>query len=389
MSPGLAHVASRCLRAALVSLLVQLCLAGACRAQGATPSTSAEPKSAAPAEQAPPPTVAPPVAAPQARVRDTKNSVAIFEFVTNEKGLEDKAQSVGVLVATRLAQHPGVRVVGADQIRAVLGLEKQRKLLGCTDESCVTEAAGALGVRYVLNGRLDRFGSQSIVSVVLVDSRSVQALARLREDAASEGDLPAAADRVADRAAEAMGLAPAPTPLAGPAPEKAAPTAPAAAPAEEPTRGHLNLKLGQSVAGLEHFQLGALNLHLELEGDYYFSPGWLIYLQVGLIIGGVKNADGTQSGVFSLVPAGTGVKYVFRGDKDLRPYLGLGIGLGFLGQLLQGNGNLGVVSFRVNGLTGLAWVPYKHFGVNLEVGAGVDTRGLWELSWYLGALVPF
>jgi outer membrane protein W len=42
---------------------------------------------------------------------------------------------------------------------------------------------------------------------------------------------------------------------------------------------------------------------------------------VGFVLGTAKNGG---VGSFTFVPAGLGVKYQFRDDKDLRPYVGSG-----------------------------------------------------------------
>jgi len=132
-------------------------------------------------------------------------------------------------------------------------------------------------------------------------------------------------------------------------------------------------------------KLGQLSLHLSLEGDFYFTRALLGYLEVGFVLGTAKNGG---VGSFTFVPAGLGVKYQFRDDKDLRPYVGLGLGLGFLTSLLGGS-SLDSVAFRVDGRGGLAYVPWRHVGFNLEVGLGLDTRLLWGVNVELGLLVLF
>src|SRR5690606_32656601 len=109
-------------------------------------------------------------------------SLAVFEFESSEKSVAEKAEALGVLVATRISQRPNVRVIGVDQVKAALGLERQKMLLGCSDSSCMAEIAGALGVRYILQGRLDRFGRKYVVTGVVLDARNAQSLVRLRED---------------------------------------------------------------------------------------------------------------------------------------------------------------------------------------------------------------
>lgn len=72
----------------------------------------------------------------------------------------------------------GVQVSTARQIAALLGVEKQKQLLGCSEDSssCMTELASALGADGVLLGDLGRLGDRFQVNVkVLKNSGAVVA----------------------------------------------------------------------------------------------------------------------------------------------------------------------------------------------------------------------
>src|SRR5438046_7919376 len=58
----------------------------------------------------------------------------------------------------------GYQVVTRKQIDAVLGLERQKQLLGCADSSssCLTELAGALGVDAILVGSVARLSGEYV-----------------------------------------------------------------------------------------------------------------------------------------------------------------------------------------------------------------------------------
>lgn len=80
-------------------------------------------------------------------------------------GVDEKS---GVFFLDFLAQQlrgHGLEVTTQSQIAAVLGLERQKQLLGCTEESssCLAELAGALGVDGVLSGSLARTGRGTYV----------------------------------------------------------------------------------------------------------------------------------------------------------------------------------------------------------------------------------
>jgi len=64
-------------------------------------------------------------------------------------------------------------VVSTDEINAVLGLERQKELLGCEDVTCVAEIGGALGVEWLLLGTVSRLGNEIIVSLKLADTKGM------------------------------------------------------------------------------------------------------------------------------------------------------------------------------------------------------------------------
>lgn len=82
-------------------------------------------------------------------------------------------------------------VISADSIAALLGLERQKQLLGCADEaaSCIAELAGALDVDRLLSGDLGRVGETVILNVSLLDARNGKLLARASRQARSASSL--------------------------------------------------------------------------------------------------------------------------------------------------------------------------------------------------------
>jgi len=113
-------------------------------------------------------------------------------------------------------------VLGVSDLEAVVGLERQRDLLGCSEVACFGEIAGALGADQVLSVQLGRAGEAWVVSLKKLQVRggnpSVEA--RLVETvAASDGA--ALLRGVAGLTSRIMGVTVAP----------AAPAAPSAQPA--------------------------------------------------------------------------------------------------------------------------------------------------------------
>jgi hypothetical protein len=86
---------------------------------------------------------------------------------------------LGNVIAADLARQ-GFDVISKSDIQAMLGFQKDRQLLGCTeDASCIAEIGGSLGVDYVLTGQVGQIGSQYNVSLLVVDSRKAKVVTRL------------------------------------------------------------------------------------------------------------------------------------------------------------------------------------------------------------------
>ncbi|MBI3182332.1 MAG: hypothetical protein HYZ28_09335 [Myxococcales bacterium] len=111
----------------------------------------------------------------------------------------------GEHLAQRLREQ-GVGVVTARDIETLLGLERQRQLLGCADESeaCMAELASALGVDGSLVGDLARLGDTFQLNLKVVSSRDAQVRASYSGQAASEKEVLARLDEAARRLSEAL-----------------------------------------------------------------------------------------------------------------------------------------------------------------------------------------
>lgn len=94
----------------------------------------------------------------------------------------------------------GLAVTTASEIEAVLGLERQKTLLGCAEQSssCQAEIASALGADAIVRARVARFGDRFELSVTLIDPASAGVIASNSASAADEGKLLIELDATAD-----------------------------------------------------------------------------------------------------------------------------------------------------------------------------------------------
>lgn len=80
-------------------------------------------------------------------------------------------------------QLAGLDVVTQTEIGSLLGLERQRQLLGCADagSSCLAELAGGLGVDGVIVGSVAKVGQSFVINVKIIGAQDARALATLSE----------------------------------------------------------------------------------------------------------------------------------------------------------------------------------------------------------------
>lgn len=317
-----------------------------------------------------PPPAAPP-AVPAATAQPDKAAadmptVAVLALEANKAAQED-APGIASLIASRLAESPKLRVLTQRDIEAMLSAERQRQLLGsgtCSQGGCLEQLSSLTGARYMVTGRLDRFGDTYLLTVSLLDSVGGRSLARPR----AEADSPDALLQVADAIGEQL--------LAELAPDgKLTPATPLLGSAKETPGGGFVLGLRINNSFIQN--LVALNPGGDLELGYAFHPEWVGFLQVGISF--VRNSEEGQQGRLRLLPSVIGARHYHRLQHSLRPYWGLGLGvqLGF-GQFgpFQSTGALPTVM----GFGGLEYRIAGKVGLNLEIGTNLAqaTLGLAE-----------
>jgi hypothetical protein len=85
-------------------------------------------------------------------------------------GLSDGRLRAYTSQLTNRMRARGFRVQSSDAIAAVLGLERQKQLLGCSEGACAVELGAALGVDFVCTGNVIRVDESLSVTLKLVRS---------------------------------------------------------------------------------------------------------------------------------------------------------------------------------------------------------------------------
>ena len=81
------------------------------------------------------------------------------------------AKVVEEFLASEIAKTGRYQVIGRDDILRMLDHDQQKQMMGCSDDSCMAEIGGAMGVDYLAAGSLDRVGKSVLITIKLINVR--------------------------------------------------------------------------------------------------------------------------------------------------------------------------------------------------------------------------
>ena len=83
---------------------------------------------------------------------------------------------MGSLVTSQLRQRGDLSVTSQEDIKNLLGFEKQKQMLNCVETSCLAEVGGALGVDQMVTGSLNKIGVSYVLVLRAVDVKHAQVI---------------------------------------------------------------------------------------------------------------------------------------------------------------------------------------------------------------------
>ncbi len=112
-------------------------------------------------------------------------------------------RDVATFYSDHLAQQlvgQGLRVITAGEISGLLGMERQKELLGCAESSasCSAELANALGVDAMIAGSIGRFDGMFQINVKIIGATDGRTLSFFSKQVAKERDVLAALNDAAE-----------------------------------------------------------------------------------------------------------------------------------------------------------------------------------------------
>ena len=130
---------------------------------------------------------------PLAASAAAKQKVAVLD-VRAVQGVAPGTATILTAIVVDDTARAGYEVISQADVSAMIGFEKQKQMLGCSDDSsCLAEIGGALGVDFVLSGQVGQIGSRYHLSFQLLDARRARVVARAARFSDRDDDALAAA----------------------------------------------------------------------------------------------------------------------------------------------------------------------------------------------------
>lgn len=186
----------------------------AAKERAARPAQAAAPPPApareAPAAAAPAPAAPAPVAPPRPPADTAAELVKLAMYDFKIAGARaDSVAAVKAVVANELQRSGLFKVTTSDELQSVLALERQKQLMGCSDDAsneCMAEIADALGAEYIVTGTVSAISEGLSLDLGLIDVRKVRRAATVvvpaPSDSALLAELPGAVTRLIAPVAE-------------------------------------------------------------------------------------------------------------------------------------------------------------------------------------------
>lgn len=141
------------------------------------PQPTPEPEPAKPAA----PAEASPAIKPASAVETTKPKLVVLEMTAGGGIDPSVAAALGDAITLEVEKRGYFTPTSMKELQTMLGVERQRQLLGCSDASasaCMAELADAIGARFVLSGSLTRLGDGYQLSLQTIDTARAQPIGR-------------------------------------------------------------------------------------------------------------------------------------------------------------------------------------------------------------------
>jgi TolB-like protein len=118
-----------------------------------------------------------------------KQRVLVLDL-RNDGAKPEHARLVTDNIVVALSRFSQLEVVSSEDVRRMVQTEGEKQAMGCTDDSCLTEIASAMGASLVVHGSIGKLESITVVNLSLYDSKAGKSIGRESIQVQRLDDLP-------------------------------------------------------------------------------------------------------------------------------------------------------------------------------------------------------
>lgn len=100
---------------------------------------------------------------------EESNQIAVMPL-TPKRVAPETVSILDELLLAAVSKQTRYEVIGISDIQAMLGLEKLKDVLGCSDVTCAAEIGGSLGIDQLLAGSVSQLGEMVIINLKLINT---------------------------------------------------------------------------------------------------------------------------------------------------------------------------------------------------------------------------
>lgn len=127
----------------------------------------------------------------------SERAIAVLDVAAVTPADAALAGNMTPLLVQAVAEATRAKVVGINEIKAMIDTQATQSLMGCTDDRCVADLSKTLAVDEVVIARIGVVGKLVLVSASVIAVREARVTARVSQTQASGGALPELARRAA------------------------------------------------------------------------------------------------------------------------------------------------------------------------------------------------
>jgi len=117
-----------------------------------------------------------------------KPRLLVLDLETTGNLPEDIATAMGQVLVSELQTIGRHDVLSSKDLVALLQLEQQKQMVGCNDDACLIEIAGALDATWLIAGGLSVLGQQARLNLKLMDAKEAKITKQLNRPLPSDED---------------------------------------------------------------------------------------------------------------------------------------------------------------------------------------------------------